>query len=462
MGRKFPNPTALQDGSRSLIKKKLEDNRFLSPSFRGWYLSIFCDLSKNFRFPPKKIIESIEQSNHPHEAINLLRSSDKRNVLSRYKVEFHEKLSSCRQNDVVKSNDQELLDFFQALPAKTFADYYQNLSPVSSGSMFLDSGTSPRLIFTKSGRAFVVVNVSSQEKYLRNYYLIKRLLQQPCLSKMKIKTIEKIGVISSKGHQFFMSEYMGNDYEAEIIENGKIAFAKDLLRLSKELESCFRKSNLFVRNLAPRNLLRGGNGANYLIDFDSIFFITKNRKMALFTKELMRKAWYADIFDERKINRIFSTAVSDPEDLRIKADRFERKFFGKQIISSEEAIKLYRLVKDFEHKDDIEGVTVYGHQLGRFISDFWVEDLEVLLYKYINLNRRVGSLRVILYLLSRLDQELLLRQKYDLNPNTKLFSALCFKNVTRGKALPHNSDLKKIIFSGQSFNERSILLRKLL
>lgn len=387
-------------------------NTFLSPTFAQWYGDIFASLNikgKNYY--------------HPHQLLTNFLVRNREKSKGGFKVKFTKNVLKITDLDVLYTNDHGLSSYLDSKNIKSFDEYFDSLAPVSSGSLFLDKGTSPRLIIVNHDLAYVVVGVHELEKYLANYIKIKNYL----LNEPNIGIIEEIGVIKSGSGSYFISRYMGFDFESEIIENNRYEFLNKLLEATSRLKTCFEKNNLFVRNLAPRNMING-DGKVYLIDFDNIYDQLKVKHSTLITHMFSRRLWYSDVFERDIVNMLFPIKLNDSIEAYSKCDDFEVKYFDAFRVKLKDKICLYNLVEEFESKNVFRGHNVYGHQLGRFITDFWGDDLEVKFYKYLRNNvDKIDQIRAILYLVSKIDQELLLRKKYGLSLILPILSPKVFE-----------------------------------
>jgi hypothetical protein len=427
-------------------------NRFLSPSYKKWYADIIHELSNgnNISF------DDFNNYYHPHDLITKLIQKKSNSTISLTKItaEFQKKITCCNDKEVVKTNDQGLVEFFQTNKIPKFLDFFNQLPPVSSNSLFLDIGTAPKILITNANKAYVVVNIKSQEHYLSNYYLVQNLIDDLIVDNIKISTIPKIGLVSSGDSQFFLSEFMGYDYETEIIENKKFCLKAELKTISTQIESNFRKKGIFFRNLAPRNLVHGDKNTCYIIDFDNVYKIDQINDYVFYSKELNRKVWFADLFNKQEIETIFKSPIYSCDILVDTKDAFEINFFRKDKITIKEIHHLYDLICDFEKYDKYKFLNVYGHQLGRFISDFWPQEMEIQMYKYIEFkSNKVREIRAILYLISRIDQELLLRQKYGLNTGLCMLSNLFFAGIEKN-LWPSFEKVKSIVNSSLNFSQK--------
>lgn len=422
-----------------LTKSYISKNRYLSPAFKKWYLSIVEDITL-----PDTIIE--KNLHHPHELIlgdKLFSNSEKKiKVINR-------KVVICpKEEEILITNNKELEEIFYNINADSFYDLFLNLSPVSTGSLFLDSGTAPKFLFTKNDKAFVVVKVKDIDSYLNNYLTCKSLLKR---SKFSVKVIDEIGIVKSKSKSFFISEFKGYDYETEVIEFKK-PLQKEILDNLSKIKRLFEEQNLFFRDLSPRNTIVGQDGAIYLIDFDNLYDLNDCSLTEAYIKSLDTHRWCGDILDEEKTS-LFTNISPSSMDLKIKSPSFESKFYGKKEVTLNEIKHLAEIAEDFEIKHNLFGFNVYGHQLGRFISDFWEENSEVALHKFLSMNKdKICTVRGILFVLSKVDQELLIRQKYGLNQRFKLLSEDYFiRVIEEGKATIDPYKVYNILVSETDF-----------
>jgi hypothetical protein len=385
---------------------------FVSPTFAKWYSDIFMSLS----------IKG-ENYYHPHQQLTNFLVLNKDKSLCGFKVKFTKNVFKITNLDILYTNDDSLASYLDSEKINSFDEYFDSLAPVSSGSLFLDEGTSPRLIIVNQNLAYVVVGVHGLEEYLANYYKIKISL----LTESQIGVVEEIGAIRSKNRSYFISKYKGFDFESEIIENNRHELKDILLEMTSRLKKSFEKNSLFVRNLAPRNMINGDK-KTYLIDFDNIYDQRKVKHSALITHMFSRRLWYSDVFEKDVINKLFPIKLDGDSETYSKCDNFEINYFNAFKVKLKDKIRLYNLIEKFESKNVFNGCNIYGHQLGRFITDFWGVDLEIELYKYLNENiEKINQIRAVLYLVSKIDQELLLRKKYGLSLSLPILTPKIFE-----------------------------------
>ncbi|MBI5358599.1 hypothetical protein HZB69_03185 [Candidatus Amesbacteria bacterium] len=372
----------------------------VSPTFAKWYSDIFMSLN----------IKG-ENYYHPHQLLTNFLALSKSKSLCGFKIKFTKNVFKITNLNILYTNDDSLASYLDSEKINSFDNYFESLAPVSSGSLFLDKGTSPRLIVINQSLSYVVVGVHGFEEYLTNYIKIKN-----CLStELTIGVIGRIGAIKSNNGGYFISEYRGFDFESEIIENNRHELKDKLLEATSRLNKYFEENSLFVRNLAPRNMING-DGKIYLIDFDHVYDQRKIKPLTLITHMFSRRLWYSDVFEKDVINKLFPIKLDSGIETYSKCDGFEVKYFNSSKVKLKEKIRLYDLVEKFESKNVFKGCDIYGHQLGRFITDFWGNDLEIKLYKYLHDNlEKLDQVRAVLYLVSKIDQELLLRKKYGLS-----------------------------------------------
>ena len=394
------------------MDQQVGNSFFVSPTFAKWYSDIFASLNIK-----------VNNYYHPHQLLTSFLIRDRIKSHDGFKIKYIQKILKIRDLNVLYTNDDDLANYLDSENIDSFDEYYDSLAPVSSGGLFLDKGTSPRLIIINQSLSYVVVGVHGLEKYLVNYIKIKNILS----TESTIGVIEGIGAIRSNNGSYFISKYKGFDFESEIIENNRHELKNKLIETTSRLNRRFEKNSLFVRNLAPRNMING-NGKIYLIDFDNVYDQLKVEHSTLITHVFSRRLWYSDVLDKNVINKLFPIKMNDSLETYSKCDDFEKIYFNVLKVKLKDKISLYKLVEEFESKNDFNGCNVYGHQLGRFITDFWGVDMEVKLYKYLHDNfEKMDQIRSVLYLVSKIDQELLLRKKYGLSLSLPILTPKIFE-----------------------------------
>lgn len=415
------------------IKETLENNPFLSDTFKNWYFRILLDIAKDNVTSGYHITQGLNEVDHPFqfiERLNELGEKKEVDLSFRIQTELVNTFPQKIKKDVLYTTSSEL---YEKSAVDNFDKLVSNLPPISSTCMFLDTNTSPKLFILRRDFAFVVVQVDSYD-YVQNYLTIKSILEEDIQDK-SIQTIENVGYIETNKFKYFLSEFKGFDYETSIIDQRKIGLNSDLLAIAKKLEAVFKKHHIFFRNLAPRNLIRGDDGITYVIDFDHTYNLDINSCSEIEDAYLSRYLWFSDLFKQKEIEEILGKRKAKiVKGATSPADKLERHFFGKDKVTPNERDLLYKLSYLLECRDNVDNLHVYGHQLGRFISDFWKIESESSLLRYIHDNpKQLRTLRANLYLLSRVDQELLLRKRCSLDSNLPLLSERYMKKVIKTK-----------------------------
>lgn len=435
------------------MKEILRKNQFLSPTYCSWYSDILTQKVIEGEIIENRTTERLANGVHPHYV--LIEAMD---GMSKYLGEtiFAPDIRDNQGNsEIVVSNNLKLLEFIKTIPTSFFSDFHKQLSPMTTTRLFLDLGSQPRLLFIPGGETYVVVGINSPTEYLDNYYLIKDMLASSH-DNHGVSVVDEIGFINSGSRNFFISRFMGFDFETEIIDCKNPRLKQPLCLMTRQIDELSIKKGFLLRNLGPRNLIHGPNNATYIVDFDHVYEIAKSRKEDLYTHELSRKMWFGDVLAPAEIEALFTSINTEVDASASRADTFEQKLFGKGEISLKEKEEAYRMIRLFESQDFNHGVEIYGHQLGRFISDFWGEDLEVELYKLLLFTdpEIVRDLRFVLYILSRIDQELLLRQKYGMDIEKELLSILFFNRRGKNYRMPDPKALSMIFQSSKPFEIR--------
>lgn len=447
------------DGNKILTY--LNKNEFLSSTYRNWYYSLIKDYLKINEKGVKKdncLLSSI----HPHFILSKKEGGNRQNLNKNFKLIFSPVVNSDININTIISNSKGLLKYFKKIKSLDFDDFFCSLPPITTCNLFLGKGSSPKLLFVEKNNNFVIVRVFF-DNYLENYLLMKDILNKNSEKlEFDVFVIEEVGFIKTEKNCYFISKFMGKDLETEVIE-----YRKDLreiiFRLCVSLEKIFKKEKVFFRNLAPRNIIKGTSDKFYLIDFDYLLKINAQNEDRVREMALFKKVWFNDILDRKQISCLVSYfPCYKEEDAVLLADSFAQGFFQKSKISIRERKFLFRLTDLFERYDSCEGFDVYGHQLGRFISDFWQESSEIMLLKFIHRNQfKIKKLRAVLYCISRLDQELMFRHRYGFNKNLEPLSEKYFLKICEGGKIIKPDKIWKIIES-LNFKSKYKLVEKII
>lgn len=426
-------------------------NEYVSKTYDKWYQELFSDFS--IAVPQGKI------SKHPHF---FLRKESKKFITNkRFSLRHLKEFDGAFRERSVYTNSKKFLRLFQKnfFINSNFDYCFEQLPPLTNGGLYLGTGTNPKFLFIAK-KAYVVVLLKNPDKYLQTYRLLSKVIRG---CNPRVSTLKSVAFIKTYKNVYFLSEFVGQDFEIEILERGKDELLKELLTISKELDTHFLSKGYFVRNIAPRNIINGRDGKIYVIDYDNLYKIEKKNALEIHKKFLARSVWYADLLSEAQIRRLFSKInLSHWLPKTIVAENFEYLFFGKKRITLREREFLYMLTKRFEKKDLYQGNLILGHQLGRFISDFWSERSEVSLLKIISKNNRVRSIRAELFWLSKIDQQLLLYQEYGYLKDLNMVSERYFNMVTRVVKSKNIGKVKQIYFSSENLSKKISQINQLI
>ena len=425
------------------------NKNILSKVYEAWYRELFR--LKNIPFPKNLEI-------HPH---NVLRpdtylNSDK--IVKKIPISFVYEAPSFIETNIIYTNSSKLKCL--KCRASTFDSFFASLPPISNGNMYLEIGNSPKL-FLSNNEDFVIVKVKNLEEYVKNYFLLKSIIEESGITNLSV--IPEIGFVKSKNDNYFISWFKGNDYEIEILLNKKDYLKKNLEKASKKANQLFIENGLFIRNLAPRNLIYSKN-KTFIIDYDNIYELQVQNYQKIWELQITRRVWFGDIFEPNLINKLFQKLDFKIELSKVvKADYFEEKFFCKKQITLKERKTLFKLTAMLERKSNYCGINIFGHQLGRFISDFWEETSEVSLLKYLsNHTNNLEKIRLILFIPSRIDQELLFYQNYEEHLDKTIVSEQILKKIiSMGTDLNFAKVIKKYKLTN-TFEEKYKLFKELL
>lgn len=360
--------------------------------------------------------------------------------------------------EVLYTNSVLLKEEFASVAV--FETLFKSLPPVSNGNMFLDVGNTPRLFIGKK-KTYVVVKVKSLDEYVSNYFLMKKVFNKSELE--NIDVVDNVGFIKTKEGEYFISEFKGNDFEIEILLNKKEELKELLVESARKIENLFNSENIFVRNIAPRNMIYS-KGKVFLIDYDHIYLIPATSVERLWEFDLQRRVWFGDILEKSDIEKIFPTGNFIVDKTKcVVPDHFEKKFFNKDRIQLFDREFLYKQTELLEQKAISKGVNVFGHQLGRYISDFWEESSEVDLLRFItDFPYTIEELRTLLFITSRVDQELLFLHSYAQFMDLEILGERILKKILLLGKIPDFEDIRKSYLDNDSFEKTYTLMQDLL
>jgi len=162
------------DGNKILIY--LDENEFLSPTYRNWYYSLIKDYLKINKKGVKKencLLPSI----HPHFILSKEKGGSRQNSNKNFKPIFSSAINSDININTIISNSKELLSYFKKIKSLDFDDFFCSLPLITTCNLFLGKGSSPKLLFLSTNNNFVIVRVFS-DNYLENYLLMKDIFNK--------------------------------------------------------------------------------------------------------------------------------------------------------------------------------------------------------------------------------------------------------------------------------------------
>lgn len=400
-------------------------NKYLSKTFILWYQRLFDTLGQEF-IP--------ENPTHPHLIIGNCQTKHLKQSLVNIQY-VQGKIPENLNNNSLVSNSEKLISYINSNKEaqENIGLFFDSLPLVTNNRNYSGcTDTKPRLLILDPQHAFVVIKVKDIAEYLRNYYLLKPIFKED------IKVTEEIGVLTFENVSYFISNYGGFDYETLLLDFNRIDLEEKLRNCFQQIEFVSRKNGIFLRNNAPRNLITENTLANYLIDFDHVYDLENSNNLQIYMKSLEKKAWYADIFDIDIIENILGKqSLPNKKNIKISAGCFEKLFYNTQDskLSLEAYEYTFNLTYKLEKKDKVGTTLVYGHELGRFISDYWCLKSEVDLLRVVERISEVELkiLRHNLFILSRVDQELAFRKSYCIDSDKVFLSENYFQEVYNKK-----------------------------
>lgn len=124
---------------------------------------------------------------------------------------------------------------------------------------------------------------------------------------------------------------------------------------------------------------------------------------------------------------------------------------------------LYKKTELLEQGSLFKGAEIYGHQLGRYISDFWEESSELGLLRFItDYPEYTDVLRALLFITSRIDQELLFYHSYSKSLEIEPLGEEILKKILKSKVVPNFDKLYHAYIKKDSFEKSYSLMQDLL
>lgn len=431
---------ALQDGINTQV---------LSHIYTDWYAKLI---------DREKFLSNDVSISHPHYLLKNGLNSKENHQEDFLDIQLIYEKPEVINLEVLYTNSFLLKEEFASVAV--FETLFKSLPPVSNGNMFLDVGNTPRLFIGKK-KTYVVVKVRNLDEYVSNYFLMKEVFNKSELE--NIDVVDNVGFIKTKESEYFMSEFKGNDFEIEILLNNKKELKELLVESARKIENLFNSENIFVRNIAPRNMIYN-HGKVFVIDYDNIYSIPETSIEKLWELNLQRKVWFGDILSVDNIEKIFPENVFKvDESTKVVPDHFEKKFFNEELIRLEDRKFLYKKTELLEQGSLFKGAEIYGHQLGRYISDFWKESSEVNLLRFItDYPELTDELRALLFITSRIDQELLFYHSYSKLLEIEPLGEEILKKMLKSKVIPNFDKLCNAYIKKDSFEDSYALMQDLL
>ncbi len=171
------------------------------------------------------------------------------------------------------------------------------------------------------------------------------------------------------------------------------------------------------RDLAPRNILLTDDKRElFLIDYEYLYKIQGMEKYKKMLLDINRKIWFGDVLSQRQISYLFSDITPQTVGINcyFKADEIEKNVLSKKIVNLEEKLIILNKTSLIERLHRYKGEKIYGHRIGRFLSDFVSAKNESKIYGILNVLDKISFSRFLL-LVQRcieVDSEEMLKEYY--------------------------------------------------
>lgn len=296
-----------------------------------------------------------------------------------------------------ETNSLELQRKLEPLIDSGLVAYLEHMPPITSADLLQTNEKIMKLMTIDSKEWFVAIEVDEPEKIVENLKALDNLskkFNERSERESEIGVLQDWAIVSEGSHHFLISPFIGNTLEQAFKADVDPQFRSDVIKTLSEFASFCESEGYFWRDFAPRNILipNGTEDSLVLIDYENLFLtddLDSEKRSAL---EINRRIWFGDIFTQDEIDSMFgrlNMPVSDPDAL-VDADDLESLVYEKDKVSLQERMSLNLMTAQIEQRHEYKDKPVYGHRIGRYMTDFTSVQNESHLYvAYTNLSNEL-------------------------------------------------------------------------
>lgn len=348
----------------------------LSAYVGGWYRSI---VSGDF---------FDAQFRHPHFELKAYRSS--------HECWVPEKTISCVTDGRIVLDTPNTIWVSDATPQLwldplknlALSRYLQDMPFMTSSDVLLGEGKLCKLMTFDEVQWYCAVELKDPEQYVKSLDAIKSVtadFNDQVEGGLTIQVSDSWAVILDGGKAYFVTPFYGQTL-AQRWRDLSAEKRKRLLDLLRDLLLFFEKRGLYWRDFAPRNMLSLTDDSIVLIDFEHLVDIRAIPQSERVVLDRYRRIWFGDMLSQLEIDYLFEPMpvyVSDGA-ARCATDQLEATYFGKTEISFAERLGLLDMISNVERVHSYNGINIYGHRMGLYMSDFLSVASEATLYKILD------------------------------------------------------------------------------
>lgn len=428
----------------------------LSNEFRGWYASLGAeDKLNNWKGHPHFYFNKKFETT---DILNNLNAAPKNNLRN-----IGELGSINPSSDYFLPSGREIQRKLSPFIGRSFIQFLQYMPPITSADLPQSGNKISRLLTLNQRDWFAVIEINDPTKISANLNKLQELTKE--FNKQRdggatLSVIEDRVLLGENGHHFLISPFIGPTLEqslkdAELTPN----FKRNILITLHDFASFCENRRIFWRDLAPRNILipTGTQNRLVLIDYEYLY---KTRDLNSSKRRLLdtdRKIWFGDVLSQKEIDFLFED-YKDRENYTdtkmVSADDLEETIYSKPEISLRERFDLKQQTAFIERLHTYYEVPVFGHRIGRFLTDFTsVRDEAKLYFALGNLDDL--TFRKYLYLLQKCidnDSRNMLADIYGIPHTDSKLTSTFLSDID--KNLTDKTELQKIFdkYDGKSTN----------
>ena len=353
----------------------------LSNEFKNWYGSLIGkDVLKNWRGHPHFYFQS---QFDPSFIINRLSRKDVEEIASVEDINNND-----HPADYYLTSGEQIQKKLTPLIGNSLTEYLQYMPPITSADLMQNNEKISKLLTVDLKEWYVVIEIDDPVSVISNLQTLHGLTTKfntGNKNRLKVDVLEDWVLLGENGRHFLISPFMGQTVEKLFKETQVSSNTRGkILTTLKRFATFCEQEGTFWRDLAPRNILIPFNGQDLLvfIDYEHLYKTTELTSPKRKTLDISRRIWFGDILTQEEIDNLFGDLANIECDLDIstRADALERVVYSKQEITLREKFALQEKTAFIEKRHTYGDTSIYGHRIGRYLTDFVPAKDEAKLY----------------------------------------------------------------------------------